>query len=108
MKKRYSYETVSEALNDLYKRGYKTDFMLYAEKECIVCKETSRNLSPDDFKIDEVYRFEGMTDPGDEMIVFAISSTSFDMRGTVVDAFGAYSSELPTAIVKKLSKALRE
>ncbi len=71
-----SYETVTEAVNDLQKRGYTTNFSLLPEMECMVCKETSLNLSPEEFEIDKLYRFEGMTDPGDEMIVMTISSSS--------------------------------
>lgn len=98
------YETVSEAVNDLKKRGYTADLSMEADKECLVCKSSSTELSPEDFTIDEVYRFEGMTDPGDEMIVYAISSYSKEIKGIVVNAFGIYSSYRASRLVEHLIK----
>ena len=98
------YETVSEAVNDLKKRGYTADLSMEAERDCLVCKGTATELSPEDFTIDEVYRFEGMTDPGDEMIVYAISSESKDLKGIVVNAFGMYSSYRASKLVEHLTR----
>lgn len=102
MTKTYTYDTVSEAVNELIKRGYVTDFAIHPDQECLVCNKTSLQLSAEDFKIDEIYRFEGQSDPGDEMIVFAISSDTFNIKGTVVNAFGVYSSGTSSKIVEKL------
>ena len=106
MKKIRSYDTVSEAVNDLIKRGYTTDFSVLAEKECLICNKTSTRLSADEFEIDETYRFEGMTDPGDEMIVFAISSIKHNMKGIVVNAYGMYADSTSSKIVERLKKHL--
>lgn len=88
----YSCQTVSEAMNELAKRGYTTDFSILVEKECLVCNQTAKQLDPDEFEIDEIYRFEGNTDPGDEMIVHAISSIQHALKGIVVNAYGMYST----------------
>ncbi|TSJ45479.1 phosphoribosylpyrophosphate synthetase [Fluviicola chungangensis] len=98
------YETVSEAVNDLKKRGYTADLSMEAERDCLVCRATATELSPEDFEIDEVYRFEGMTDPGDEMIVYAISSKNKEVKGIVVNAFGIYSSYRASKLVEHLTK----
>ena len=63
-----SYDTVSEAVNKLKKRGFDLDFNL--EENCLVCNEKKFDI--DDFEITEVYRFEGDTDPADEAVVYAI------------------------------------
>lgn len=94
-----NYETASEAINDLNKRGYTHDFNI--EEDCLVCGEIL-SLSPDDFEIDEVYRFEGMTDPGDEMIVFAIAGKNQDVKGVLVNGYGMYSDPGSSRIMKKL------
>ena len=104
MKKTYNYDTVSEAVNDLIKRGYTTDFSINVKKECLVCAAIPEPLSPDEFEIDEVYRFEGETDPGDEMIVYAISSTKHNLKGVVVNAYGIYSDSATSKIVERLKK----
>lgn len=104
--KNYAYDTASEAINALTKRGYITDFELFADKECLVCHTTSTQLSPDEFEIDEIYRFEGDTDPGDEMIVFAISSIKHNIKGIIVNAYGVYSDSVTSNIIKRLKRHL--
>jgi hypothetical protein len=102
MKQNIYYETVSEAIYELAKRGYTTDFEILNEKECIACNKTAVQLSPEEFEIDETYRFEGNTDPGDEMIVFAISSAKKNLKGFVVNAYGMYSDTTIAKIVENL------
>ena len=106
MKKLHNYETVSEAVYDLVKRGYTTDFSILTEKDYLLCNTTAAQLSPDEFEIDETYRFEGTTDPGDEMIVFAISSKKHQLKGTVVNGYGMYSDSSSSRIVELLKKHL--
>lgn len=102
----YGYDTLSEAVNDLVKRGYTTDFLLQEEKDYLLCSNNSLELSPEDFTIDEVYRFEGMTDPADESIVFAISSTKHNIRGLVINSFGADFGYRSSKLVAHLHKHL--
>lgn len=99
----HSYETVSEAFNNLLERGYTHDFNVHKEKECLVCIKTKNQLSPDEFEIDETYRFEGETHPGDEMIVYAISSKKHTIKGTLINAYGMYSDAATSKIVEKLT-----
>lgn len=101
--KRKDYDTVTEAMADLKKLGYTIDFSILTDKECLVCHKTSIELSPEEFEIDHFYRFEGDSDPGDEMIVYAISSNKNDVKGVVVNAYGIYADNTTSAIVKKLS-----
>lgn len=101
--KRKSYDTVTEAMAELKKLGYTIDFSIMTDKECIVCHQTATELSPEDFEIDHFYRFEGDSDPGDEMIVYAISSNTNNVKGIVVNAFGIYADDASSAIVKKLN-----
>jgi len=86
---RPNYDTLSAAVNALIERGYTTDFLLQDDKECLLCQSHSLELSPDEFTIDEVYRFEGNSDPGDESVVFAISSSKHNIKGLVINSFGA-------------------
>lgn len=95
-----SYDTVSEAINDLKARGYDRDFNL--KETYIECAGTGVQLSPSQFEITEVYRFEGETDPGDEAVVYAIESPSEGIKGTLVNAFGPYSNTISDAIIAKL------
>lgn len=106
MKARHNYDTASEAVNDLIRRGYTNDFTLETEQNCIVCNQTALQLSPDEFEIDEIYRFEGITDPGDEMIVFGVSSNKHNLKGVLVNAFGMYNDSKTSDITQQLHKHL--
>ena len=100
----YSYDTLSEAVNDLQRRGYTEDFLLDDGEECLICKKHALELSSDEFIIDEIYRFEGMTDPADESIVFAISSDKYAIKGLVINSFGADFGYRASKLVEGLQR----
>lgn len=102
----HSYETLSEAVNDLVKKGYTTDFLVQEDKDCLFCANNALELSPDEFVIDAVFRFEGMTDPADESILFAISSEKHDIKGLVINSFGADFGYRSSKLVAHLRKHL--
>ena len=102
MESEYTYDTVTEAVNDLQKRGYTCDFNLNHDVDFLICNQTSKSLSPEDFEIDEVHRFEGETDPGDETIIYAISSNKDDTKGLIINAYGMYADAAASKIVKYL------
>jgi hypothetical protein len=95
-----SYTTLSEAINDLKKRGYKEDFNL--QPTCLECASLNLEIHPEDFVVDEFHRFEGMSNPDDNSIIFAISSKD-GTKGTLVDAYGMYSENLTEPMIRKLS-----
>jgi hypothetical protein len=96
-----NYETLSEAVNDLMLRGYTSNFNL--KENWIEYAGNKINLMPDEFEIDEVHRFEGDTDPGDENILFAISSAKHNIKGLLVNAFGTYSDSFSAELISKLN-----
>jgi quercetin dioxygenase-like cupin family protein len=95
------FGTLSETINGLVKLGYTHDFNI--KDECIVCNRTNITLSPDDFQIDHVYRFEGDSDPEYQSILYAISSSKFDLKGTLVNGYGTSSVEATTKLIEKLN-----
>ena len=97
-----TYETLSAALTGLNAKGYVEDFNL--KENCIECKPRSLELYPEDFIIDSFYRFEGASNPDDNSIVYAISSND-GLKGTLVDAYGVYSSNLSEKMIRKLEIA---
>jgi hypothetical protein len=95
-----TYDTLTEALADLQQRGYKEDFNLH--EHCLYCAADELEIHPEDFVVDEFYRFEGETDPGDSMVLYAISANTGQKKGTLVDAYGVYADNLTPAMVEKL------
>jgi hypothetical protein len=94
------YNTSLEALIDLKDRGYTSDFSI--ESNGIYCPGLDLRLSPQDFHIDEYYRFEGMTSPDESSVVYAISSTD-GVKGILIDAYGVYAENLNFDMAKKLT-----
>lgn len=98
-----NYETLVDALDDLRKRGYEADFA--TQTVCLYCGDLDIRLDPEDFHVDEVYRFENDSTPDDNSVLYAISSAS-GVRGTLVDAYGPYSTNMSFEMAKKLNANL--
>ncbi|MBZ0207051.1 MAG: phosphoribosylpyrophosphate synthetase [Flavobacteriales bacterium] len=91
---------LSEILNRLKAKGYTEDFNLKADG--IDRSQGDQRLSPADFNIDEYFRFEGSSDPGDGAIVYAISSEKYGIKGVMVNAYGVYADPLTDEMLEKL------
>ncbi len=96
-----SYGTLSETINALKKEGYTIDFNIHQEH--LVCHQADMKLSPVDFEIDKVYRFEGESNPDDQSILYAISSPTFGTKGLLVNGYGISSEEITNTLIEKLS-----
>ncbi len=93
------YETLVEAIQALKAEGYTKDFNL--KENCIECKALDLQLHPEQFEVTQVHRFEGMTNPADSSVLYAIESTE-GVKGLLVDAYGAYASSMTMELAKKL------
>jgi hypothetical protein len=94
-----NYDSLVDALNDLRKRGYEADFS--TQSVCLYCGDLDLRLDPEDFNIDEFYRFEGDSNPDDSAVVYAISSST-GVKGILIDGYGAYSENLSFEMATKL------
>ncbi len=97
--------TLTEILNKLKDEGYTTDFNL--ESNCIVCHGNSLAIHPDDFAIDRYFRFEGSSDPDDQAIVYAISSTKHNLKGVLVNGYGIYTDDKNDKIMAEIDKKVK-
>ncbi|NEU68897.1 phosphoribosylpyrophosphate synthetase [Spirosoma agri] len=100
-----SYDTLTEALTDLQKKGFTLDYNL--KDDHLHCSKDDIMLRPADFDVVDVYRFEGMTDPGDESVLYAIEAKN-GQHGTLVDAYGAYSEAISPEMAEKLRYTPKE
>ena len=94
--------TLSEAINDLKKRGFTIDFNLGFNGIKSNNPMPSTSLAPDKFEITEVYRFEGETDPDDEAVVYAIESKE-GYKGILVNGYGISADTFPGQLIKELT-----
>jgi hypothetical protein len=96
-----NYETMVEALADLKQRGFTLDFNL--ANGVLHNSDANIELNPEDFEICELHRFEGMSDPTDNSIVYGIKSDRYNIKGVFVDAYGVYSDDVSEALLRKLN-----
>ena len=82
------YGTVAEAVDGLTDRGYVEHFRITDRH--LEGLETGEMVYASDVIIREYHRFEGVSDPDDMAIVYAVETTD-GVRGTLTDAFGVYS-----------------
>lgn len=94
-----SYDTLIEAIQDLKELGYTYDFNLMDNH--IHCKDISTSFGPDDFNVSAVFRFEGMSNPSDNSILYAVE-TMTGIKGLLLDSYGVYSGEISEELLQKL------
>lgn len=67
----------------------------------ILCSQIDLKLQASVFHVDYVLRFEGISNPGDSSIVYALSGPN-GMKGILLDAFGVYADSINQEILSKL------
>lgn len=74
-KRQYRYAGAEQALEELKREGFETDYNLESA-------EIIQN--PEIFEIIYIYRYEGMTNPDDESTVYGIQNTQTCNKGVFV------------------------
>jgi hypothetical protein len=94
-----SYETLSQAIRDIQAQGYTEDFNLCAAG----IENKSKKIIPlaVDLEVTKHYRFEGMSNLDDNAILYVIETNTGE-KGLLVDAYGAYSGNIPGETLNKL------
>jgi len=99
MMQSYEYTSMTEALKGLKARGFTTNFEFLNNSFCAV--NSGKTFTAKEISILEHHRFEGVSDPDDESIVYAIE-TSEGIRGAIADAYGVYSNPELEAFMEKV------
>jgi hypothetical protein len=85
------FSTLTDALKSLHERGFTDTFI--AREDGLHAKHSGRMITPADVTIVEYHRFEGETNPDDMSVVYAIECSN-GLKGTIIDAYGAYANPL--------------
>ena len=93
--------TLSQVLSELTKKGFTEQFV--ANEENIMATASKKEYTPYQLKIVNTYRFDGMTDPGDEEEIFVIEAND-GTRGTLIMAGGPDQSQ-NVELVKEIPEA---
>jgi hypothetical protein len=95
------YGTLSQAINKLkLEEGYDLDFNLLDEE--IQDKTKNETYQLHEFNVDKILRFEGMSDPDDNSILYAIS-TKNGRKGILVDGYGISGGQVSKSMMDKLN-----
>jgi hypothetical protein len=94
-----SEETLRRVIDELSRRGYTEHFR--AVDGGLQALGTGQRFAPKDLKIRGYYRFEGVSDPDDMAIAYAIETTS-GVRGVLIDAFGVYADPTTAAALRNV------
>jgi len=83
------YTSMTEAIQELKERGFTANFEFLDKAFRDV--DSGRTFKAEDLTIVEHYRFEGVSDPDDMSVVYAIESDD-GTQGIIADAFGVYAN----------------
>jgi len=92
-------QTLAGAIDDLARRGFTESLAVVGNELCTT--KMQKIFRPDEVVIREHRRFEGVSDPDDMSIVYAIE-TEGGIRGTLVDAYGVYADPAVSAFLSKV------
>ncbi len=90
-------KTLSNAIEGLVSRGFTAHFGVVGDR--LRAFDSEKTFGAHELVIREFQRFEGVSDPDDMAIVYAIESTD-GTRGSLVDAFGAYANPTVSAFLR--------
>jgi hypothetical protein len=88
---------LTKILNGLLEKGFTEQFI--ASNGRLLSEETGREYEPGDIHVVNFYRFEGISDPDDMSILYAIK-TSDGHLGTLIDAYGVYSDAAVAEVMR--------
>ena len=94
-------DTEQDAIASLRDAGYTHEFFIV--EDGVRCPECDREvLAPEAVTIDQIFRFEGESDPDDMSIVFAVTNGPCGLNGVLVSAFGPEVSGPRADILRRL------
>ncbi len=96
-----SMKTLADCVSTLSQQGFKAQFK--AHKNGLESLDTHDIYQPEDVKIVDFYRFEGESDPSDNVILYAIETAKGE-KGTLTDAYGAYQEVKVSDFIRQVEE----
>lgn len=85
----HDYDTLSQAMNGLRDEGYTAQFE--CNEKGIRSVSSDQYYKPENLKITRQFRFEGMSNPADSSLLYALRSSD-GTKGTLVMSYGSEHS----------------
>jgi hypothetical protein len=80
----------TRCLEKVQQKGFTDQYTV--EHSALVCLNTNRVYGPREIAVVNFYRFEGISNPDDMSILYAIETTD-GRKGTLIDAYGLYADD---------------
>ena len=84
-------QSMTGAIDDLQTRGFTANLSVVGNRMRVA--GACESFRPADIVVRDYQRFEGVSDPDDMAILYAIETTG-GVRGTLSDAYGVYADPL--------------
>jgi hypothetical protein len=98
-------ETLAEAVERLRRAGFDDSFR--PEGHALRALTADRRFQPEDLVVEDIVRFEGVSDPDDEAILFALRTRSGDVRGTWATSYGPSLPSDEAELLRELGRSRR-
>lgn len=82
--------TLSQVMEKMSQRGIKREFRMN-EAGQMTLENSGRSYQPSDLSILKTYRFEGDSNPDDNVVLYVVKDTDGNM-GMIIDSYGADSN----------------
>ena len=95
------FSTMVSAITELQKRGYTHNF--HVNENCQLEEQKGRYYPPTQVELVEFHRFDGMTNPSDDSILYVVK-TSSGLKGIVVDSYGYNGSDITSKFMNEVAQ----
>lgn len=92
-------KSLSELTQLLEEKGFTEQFRVEGER--MISPADGRQYAPNEVRAANFYRFEGISDPDDMAVLYAIETLD-GRKGTLIDAYGTYADPDVDRFVKEM------
>jgi hypothetical protein len=100
-----SMKTLSSVTLKLSHEGFQAQFK--ALKNGLESLDTHTVYTPEQVKIVDFYRFEGESDPSDNVILYALETEKGE-KGTLIDAYGTYQEVKVSDFIREVEEVHKQ
>ena len=94
-------KSLATCVNRMITDGYTEDFKI--TEQGLESLNKQKRYSPDQIQIVNFFRFEGMSDPDDNAVLYVIETTD-GTKGTLIDAYGIYNDARVGRFIKDVER----
>jgi hypothetical protein len=93
-------KSLASCLNQIILDGFTEDFQV--NEEGLYGINNKATFQPQQIKVVNFFRFEGMSDPDDNAVLYVIETTD-GTKGTLIDAYGIYNDPRIARFMKQVT-----